>query len=537
MASHGPPPLEHDLRILVLDVGTTGTRAVLFDLSGAVYGMVYQEYQSHFLTPTTINHDPATWLDAVHQVIPAVLRQAQTDRNQVYAIAVTSQRATIVPVGATGQPLAPAILWQDKRTTQECADIEATVGGRAVYQTTGLRIDPYFSLPKLLWYQRHQPEVFAGAYRFLTVHDLVVHHLTGVFATDFTQASRTMLFDIHRLEWTQDLGRAVGLAQVPFPDAYATGTVVGGLSAAAAAHLGLPSGVPVVMAGGDQQCATVGLGVIQPGLAQVTIGTGAFIVTPAAKPVLDPEQRVLCSVSAVPGQWIIEAGVFAAGAVFRWMRDELSKDLTKLARTDGRDVYDLLDEEAAKSLPGAAGLLVLPHLAGSAAPYWDPNARGVIFNLALGHSRSHLFRATLEGIALEVNKNLTVIESLLRDNGVLEKSGSAAVLHEVRVSGGAVRSDLFNRIQADVYGRRVVPGRMAEASALGAAVLAAVAMGAYPNLQKAVETMTGVDVARAVEPDSAVTAVYGELMQVHENVYRALKNAGVYELAAKLAQD
>jgi len=516
-----------EARLLAIDVGTTGARAMLFDLHGIPHGMAYQEYRSHFLSPTIIDHDPATWLNAVDTVVPAVLQQTATPGESVAAIAVTSQRATIMPVDAKGNPLAPAILWQDKRTLEQCRQIEEAVGQAEIYARTGLRIDPYFSLPKLMWFREKRPDVFRQAYRFLTVHDLIINHLTGEFVTDWTQASRTMLFRVNEFRWDEELAERFGIDPARLPKALPPGTVAGTLTSAAAERLGLPKGVPVVMAGGDQQSAALGLGVTKPGYAQVITGTGSFVVAATAEPYRDSQARVLCSASAVAGAWIMEAGIFTSGSVYRWLRDELSTAEKVAAEWLGLDPYDLLNMEVAQSRPGAGGLVLLPHFAGSAAPYWNPLAKGVVFGLTLGHRRADLVRAVLEGIAIEVSKNLETIARLMSDQTELQ---------EIRVSGGAARSDLFNQIQADVYGRRVVPGKLEQSSALGAAILAATAVGVYPDVHAASEAMGSLDFSRVREPDPGRHELYQEMIALHDAIYRALKDAGVYEQAAAVAR-
>ncbi|SFU54663.1 FGGY-family carbohydrate kinase [Alicyclobacillus macrosporangiidus] len=498
--------------VLVLDIGTTGARAMLFDAAGQVGGFAYEEYQSLHRAPNVIDHDPVTWLDAVARTVPAALAAARVDGEDVAAVVVTSQRATVMPVDAAGQPLAPAVLWQDKRTRPQCERLAAVIGEEEVYRRTGLRIDPYFSLPKLMWFAEAHPDVYRAAYRFVTVHDLVVHHLTGVFATEYTQASRTMLLDVARLAWDEDLARAAGLPGVPLPeDVRPTGSVAGALTEAAAAQLGLRPGTPVVMAGGDQQCAAVGLGVVAPGLVKVTTGTGSFVVAPVAQPVFDPARRVLLSASALPGQWILEAGIFTTGAVLRWFRDQLGHAEVEAAQAAGADAYDLLTAEAAEAEPGAGGLVWLPHFAGSAAPHWDPEARGVVYGLTLAHTRKDLARAVLEGIAMEIGMNLAVMRTLVGGR-----------LAEVRVSGGMVRSELFNQIQADVYGCAVVPGRLEQATALGAAALAWTAVGVYPDAAEAARRMGGLDEPRRRQPDAGRHAFYRDRMRLHAAVYRAL---------------
>lgn len=535
----GAKTLSGTARLLAVDVGTTGARAMLFDVQGRPIGMAYQEYKSRFLAPSVIDHDPETWISAVDTVIPAVLQDTGVQGADVAGVAVTGQRATVMPVDKAGRPLAPAILWQDKRTLEECRIIEEAVGSEEIYARTGLRIDPYFSLPKLLWFKRHRPEAYRECFRFLTVHDLIVHHLTGEFVTDWTQASRTMLFRVNTFEWDGELAERVEFDIRRMPEALPPGSVAGGVSKAAAERLGLVAGTPVVVAGGDQQCAALGLAVTRPGLAKVTTGTGSFVVAPVAQPHRDPRARVLCSASAVANAWILEAGIFTSGSVYRWVRDQLSAAERTAADGMGLDAYDLLNLEAARSRPGADGMVVIPHFAGSAAPYWNPLARGVIFNVALGHSRGDLVRAVLEGIALEVNKNLSAIAALMAGaGGGAGQDGAGAragVFREIRVSGGAVRSDLFNQIQADVYGIPVVPGKLEQATALGAAILVSAAVGVYPDVHAAAEAMSTVDPSRTRQPDPKRHELYRELGALHDAVYRALSRAGIYEKAAEFA--
>ncbi len=511
--------------ILVLDVGTTGARAVLFDETGSLQGMSYREYHSRFGPEGVVDHNPETWRTAVFELVPQVLRQTGVSPNGVTAVAVTTQRATVFPVNREGEPLAWAMSWQDKRTLPECKVLTDRLGEGELYRVTGLRIDPYFSLPKLMWFQRHQPDVYHAAFRFVTVHDWVVQQLTGRFVTDWTQASRTQLFDITRREWAPELARAAGLPDVPLPEVMPPGSLAGGLTKNAALRLGLREGTPVVAAGGDQQAAAVGLGVIQPGWVQGVSGTGSFLVAPVLEPQGDDRHRVLCSVSAVPGQWILEAGILTTGAVYRWLRNMLQNGLSvgdvgvvgKSTTTLVDDPYVLLDELAAAAPVGAGGVLVLPHLAGSAAPYWDPKAQGVIVGLQLGTTAAHLARGVLEGVALEVGKNLQVMASLMSQK-----------LTEIRVSGGLTRSRLFNQIQADVYGLPVQPGRLEETSALGAAVLAAVAVGIYSDLSTAVAGMTGVLESQRAWPRPEEQRQYQKLLRRHDAVYRALADAGVF---------
>lgn len=517
--------------VLVLDVGTTGTRAALFDATGELCSLSYREYSSQYHSNGRIDHDPQTWWKAITEAVPEALERVHVKPNQVEAISVTSQRATILPVDHAGEPLTQAISWQDKRTLLECKTLSETIGPDAVFQTTGLRIDPYFSLPKILWFQKEQPRVYREKFLFLTVHDWIVFQLTGLFATEWTQASRTQLMDIRKKRWNVEFANEAGLRDVPFPDIYPTGTAIGGLSNQAAGVLHLIAGTPVVLAGGDQQCAAIGLSVVNQGDVKITTGTGSFVVSPVEEPVLDAKQRVLCSLSAIPNQWVLEAGIFTTGAVLRWWRNEIAKSaLIDLPQgSDSDEAYAVLTDLASTARAGSGGAILIPHFTGSAAPYWSALSTGVLFGLSPNRKFSELSRAILEGIALEINKNLEIIGEYIQP-----ASKSVVSMPAIRVTGGLTKSDLFNQIQADVFGYPVTPGKTDQATALGAATIAFVSLGAFPDIAAAAKVMCSAHTERTAYPNSANHLLYQRMQQLHHRIYTALADAGVYELAAKL---
>ncbi|CAM4245355.1 hypothetical protein L1N85_01840 [Paenibacillus alkaliterrae] len=511
---------EHAL-VLVMDIGTTGGRVILMDAKGESHGMAYREYRSIFHAPTVIDHDPTTWINAVVEGIQELKESHANVLQRVRAISITSQRATIMPVDADANPLTHAILWQDKRSIQESREIEARIGREEIYKRTGLKIDPYFSLPKIMWFQNNHPEIYRKASCFLTVHDFMVASLTGEFKTDWTQASRTMLFNINDFAWDRELADRMGIDLGKLPEAYPTGTVAGNVTEAAAVRFGLPVGLPVVMAGGDQQSAAIGLGAIRPGIVKVTTGTGSFVVAPIDHQIHNPEQKVVCSASAVPGKWVIEAGIFTTGSTYRWLRDFLG--------TDG--LYDELNAQAAMSTPGANGVLHIPHYAGSAAPYWNANASGVLFNLSLGTKKSDVVRAYLEGICYETKKNLRIIDSLLSADQDVDHIRLSAV----HVSGGLARFDWFNQIQADIYGIVVIPDRTEQATSLGAAIIAYTTLGFYSDLIEAHAAMGKLEMKRMKTTNRATKEVYEEMGELHHALYESLDRDDLYGRAKHMA--
>ncbi|WP_199615171.1 FGGY-family carbohydrate kinase [Paenibacillus alkalitolerans] len=506
--------------VLVLDIGTTGGRVFLFDSTGEIHGTAYREYTSIYHAANVTDHDPSTWIEAIREGIAELNGSEPEAMARVEAVSVTSQRATIVPVDAGGAALSTAVSWQDKRSVREAKEIEERIGAADIYSRTGLKIDPYFSLPKIMWFRNYKPDIYARASCFLTVHDFVVHALTGQFKTDWTQASRTMLFNINEFEWDREIAARMNIDLNKMPAAYPTGSIAGNVTNKAAARFGIREGLPVVMAGGDQQCAAVGLGAIRPGIVKVTTGTGSFVVAPIRHPVKSAEQKVVCSASAVPGDWVIEAGIFTTGSTYRWLRDFLVSDGS----------YDLLNEEAGKSAPGAGGILHIPHYAGSAAPYWNPNASGILFNLSLGTKKSDVVRAYLEGICFEVNKNLNIIDGLLAG----EKEPGHVKITAVHVSGGLVRFDLFNQIQADIYGLVVIPNKNEQATALGAAMIAFTSLGTFKDLHDAHEAMNQLDMRRMKTSDRSMREIYREMNGLHDAIHEALRKEGIYDRARNI---
>ena len=508
--------------ILCIDIGTTGCCTIVFNEKGHQMSKSYQEYQSIYLSSRWIDHDPKTWLQAVRKTVKEAVKKIEYDKNCISAVAVTSQRATFIPVDKNGKPLDNAILWQDKRAIEETKHLMNKYGQEKIYDITGLRVDPYFTLPKLLWLKKNKTEIYNNSYIFLSVQDYIIHYLTGKFKTDWTQASRTMLFNIDKLKWDKDFIKSVGIDFTKLPEAVPPGSIIGFVNRVVSEELNLPKGIPVIAAGGDQQCAAIGLGVIKAGMVEVNTGTGSFVLANSDKPVKDLNQRLICSASSIAGKWVLEAGIFTTGSIYRWFRDNFGEIEMETQRKSGIDAYKIMDSEAAKEPLGANGLLLIPHFAASAAPYWNPEARGILFGLSLGHKRSSIIRAILEGIAFEIQKNISIMESYNDE------------IKEVRISGGITKSELFNQIQADIYGKIVVKTECNEASALGAAVVAATTTGLYDNINSAVDNMVNLNNLSRKEPNIENYTAYKELSKIHDLLYWSLEEAGIYSKMNKI---
>jgi glycerol kinase len=502
--------------VAALDVGTTGTRCLIFDMKGVEIARSYQEWDSFYPSPVMVEQDAAAWWEAVRKTIFDAVKISKVNREDIISCAITNQRETIVPVDIMGNPLHRAIVWQDRRTAQECQIIRDKIGADKVYAKTGLTIDPYFSGSKILWIKNHKPEIYAKTHKFMLVHDFIAQKLTGKFVTDYSNASRTLLFDINTLKWSEDIASALELDLDKMPEAMPPGKEIGNVLSD---DTGFATSTKVIAGAGDQQCAALGVGVVKPGRVKCTTGTGSFILAYLDKPTFDPQKKVLCSCHAVPGKWVQEASIFTSGAVLRWARDNIGsgeKLSAYLQTIRGKEVdpYDLMTEMAKESPVGANGVITIPHFIGAGAPYWNPDARGVIFGAGLSTTTADLYRSVLEGVAMEVRTNIEVFSKL----GVNPA--------DLRITGGGSRSDLWNQIMADVLGIPCGRGELEESTAVGAAILASFGAGEYSDMEKAADEMA--QMTKTWTPNPTNKVKYDKLFELSGKIYHSLETAGAY---------
>ena len=497
--------------VAALDLGTTGCRTFIFDLAGTIIASDYQEWQSFYPSPSFVEQDANIWWHSIKTTIDRAIKKSGIDKTEIVSLSVTNQRETIVPVDIDGNPLYNALVWQDRRTVDQVEFIKSKIGINKIYETTGLTIDPYFSATKILWFKDEKPEIYQKTHKFLLVSDFIIHKLTGKFITDYSNASRTMLFDIKNLKYSEEIASEIEIDLDKMPDALESGVDIGEI---VSEETLFDKKTLVVTGAGDQQSAALGVGVVSPGKIKCTTGTGSFILAYLSQPKFDPEKRVLCSCHAVPGTWVQEASIFTTGAVLRWFRDQIG-NAECVAAQEGQDPYDLIIAEAEKSSIGANGLLLIPHFVGSGAPHWNPLARGIIFGLALGHERKDLYRAVLEGAAYEIRKNIEIFKEL----GIEPK--------ELMLTGGGSRSDFWNQIYADVLGITCVRNVIEESTSLGAAILAASGAGIFPDIAKAAENLCKVD--KKWVPNDERHKSYENLYNFSYEMYEYIKSKNLYQ--------
>lgn len=498
--------------IVTVDVGTMSLKTSVYDVKGFSLFESIKEYSAIYLPEGLVEQNPNDWKDALQYTLYNVGEFIRNRHIEITAITVTSQRASVIPVDEHGTPLHNAITWQDKRSQGVTAKLLEKMSLKDMYLKTGLRANPYFSLPKMIWIKENLPEIYAKTYKFLGVQDYVIHLLTKEFKTDVSQAARTMLMDITNFRWSSKMLEVSGIDKSKLCELLPPGGIAGNLTYEFKALLGLAEDVPVIIAGGDQQNAALALNILTEGKAEANTGTGSFVIAYSDKPVFDEQARVLCSASAVPGKWIVEAGIFNTGAIYRWWRNEF------FSAFGGN--YDLMNQEIAASPVGANGVMLIPHFEGSAAPYWNPFAKGLFFNLSLGTKRGDMSRAIFEGIAMEIAENLKLMEVV------------AGKIDTVSVAGGMTRSDLFNQIQADVYNKKIVNYFNSEATSLGALMSACVTLGIYSSYEEAFEYVVGSESTKMV-PSPEYHEKYVKLQKLKNDLYNAIHTSGIYETFMK----
>ncbi len=490
----GPPPY-----LLTVDLGTSVVKATLFSLGAPLPEAVAQgasEYPTDYPAPGWAEQDPEAWWGAA---LAAAGQLPEDLRRRVAGVGLSSHRGGIVPVDGALQPLSRCIIWMDRRSRSELEAMVEALGRERVHRVTGLVPDTEFSASKILWLRRHAPDVFRAARVYLQPRDYLYLRLTGSPATDYTLASRTMLLDIARRTWWEDGCGYVGVSPAAFPPVYSSTAAPHGVRPEAARALGIPSGVPVALGAGDRPCEVLGSGA---GDGRVMVSTGTTTNVSAASrgipDALDP--RVMCSLHALEGRYVVEQGLSASGSILRWVRDTLQ---------DGRVGYRELDQLASAVPAGSEGLVFLPFMMGARATRWDPHARGVWYGLTEAHGLGALVRSIMEGVAYEVRACLDLLE------------GMGLPQHEVVAVGGGARSRVWSQILADVAGRPVVVPRETDAASLGAALLAAAALGHLQDPER--EARRGNPAALVCSPDPAAGARYGVLRDLYDRLYEALR--------------
>jgi len=497
--------------LLGLDVGTTGAKALVINSLGSVIASSTTEYPTMSPAPLWSEQDPEDWWRASCQSFQKVLAIAKIAPDKIRGIGLTGQMHGLVLLDKSGKVLRPCIMWNDQRTMPQCEQMTCDIGFERLLELTGNAMLPGFTAPKILWVKENEPEVFGIIAHILLPKDYIRFRLTGEFATDMSDASGMSLLDVGNRRWSSELIQYLQLSLDWLPQLYESPEITGTISQMASATTGLKVGTPVVAGSGDQAAGAVGCGAVQPGILSVVLGTSGVVFAHAPKWCYEKEGKLHAFCHAVPGAWHFMGVTLSAAGSLRWYRDTFCQEEIATAARNNEDEYKLMTKPAKKVAFGSDGLLFLPYLSGERTPYPDPEARGVFFGMTNRHSKAHFTRAVLEGVAFSLRDCL----GLIQENQI--------PIEQIRVTGGGSKSALWCDILANILNKDLVTVSSADGAPYGAALLAGVGTGFFPDVVTACNRT--IKIMSRSTPQREISRLYDDYYGVYQQLYPALKNS------------
>ena len=498
--------------LIGVDFGGSSSKATLLGEDGRVYATAVREYPTYYPRNGWAEQDPNDWWDAVRHGVSQVLRDSAIQPSDIKGIGISGQMHSLVMLDENNQVLRPAILWCDGRTAKECEEIHERVGKERLIELTANPALTGFTAGKILWVRKHEPEIYAKCRHILLPKDYLRYKLTGEFATEVSDASGMNLLDVAHRCWSREVLDKLDIDPALLGKLYESVDLTGTVTAAAAAAAGLAPGTPVAGGAGDNAAAAVGTGVVRSGRAFVTLGTSGVVFAHADQVSIDPSGRVHTFCAAVPGAWTVMSCTLAAGLSLQWFRNQFCAEERRQAEAEGVDPYDIMTREASRSPIGANRLLYLPYLMGERSPLLDEKARGAFIGLSAMHGRGDLIRAVMEGVSYSQRQCLDI----LREMGVAPD--------HIMACGGGGRSPFWRQMLADVLGCTVQTAKAAqEGPALGAAILAGVCAGVYPDVPTACDAIVHPD--QSCASNSGDSARYEPFYRLYTELYPALRDS------------
>ncbi len=492
-----------------VDIGTSGTKTVLFDGMGKVITSATVEYPMYQPHNGYAEQMPQDWDNAVMQTLAAVMQQSGVDKEEVKGIGLSGQMHGLVMLDENNAVIRPSIIWCDQRTAAECEEITQKVGAERLIAITANPALTGFTASKILWVRNHEPENYEKCRHILLPKDYIRFRLTGEYATEVSDASGMQLLDIPNRCWSDEVLEKLNIDKAMLGKVYESPDITGYVTAEVAARTGLKEGTPVVGGAGDNAAAAIGTGVAEDGKAFTTIGTSGVVFAHSSNISIDPKGRVHTFCCAVPGCWHVMGVTQGAGLSLKWFRDNFCDAEKQTAKSMGVDEYYLMDKEAEQSPIGANRLLYLPYLMGERTPHLDANARGVFFGLSAMHQKRDMLRAVMEGVTYSLRDCLEVFREM------------NITVDDMMACGGGGSSPLWRQMLADLYGCPIQTLASKEGPALGVAILAMVGTGYYPTVADACKAI--IKTNQTCNPNADAMAVYESYYRLYRRIYPALQ--------------
>jgi len=495
--------------LLGIDVGTSGTKTVLFDEEGNTVASAVGEYPLYQPNIGWAEQDPEDWWRATYTTINSVLLKSGVNPSEVKGIGLSGQMHGAVLLDKDYNVLRKAIIWCDQRSSAECDQITSIIGKERLIEITANPALTGFTASKVMWVKNNEPHIFEKIKKILLPKDYIRFKLTGEFATEVSDASGMQFMDIPARKWSDEVLDKLGIDKSWLGELYESQEVSGKVNKQAAELTGLKEGTPVVGGGGDQAAGAVGNGIVKPGVISSTIGTSGVVFAYTDKVSIDPKGRVHTFCHAVPNTWHVMGVTQGAGLSLKWFRDNFCIEEKRVAEQMDIDPYVLMDQEAEKVEAGCNGLLYLPYMMGERTTHLDPNAKGVFFGLSAKHEKRDMIRAVMEGVVYSLRDCLEIIKEMGVD------------VSEVRASGGGGKSRLWRQMQADVFGTDITTINSSEGPALGAALLAGVGVGVYESVPQACDAVIKVKSRQSADP--SLNERYSKFYKIYKQLYISLK--------------
>ncbi|HHT47865.1 MAG TPA: FGGY-family carbohydrate kinase [Firmicutes bacterium] len=495
--------------LLGIDSGTSGCKLTVFDFAGRVVAAAAGKYHTDYSGAGYAEQDAIAWWKTICQELHYLIEGQKVDPRAIAAIGIDGISWVCLPVDQKGVPLRKAMIWLDRRAEKQAAWLRQTLGEQELIQLSGNPVDPAYITPKILWLRENEPEVYARTAKFLQSNAFLVYKLTGVLSQDYSQAYGFHFFEMAKGVWNEEMAEQMGIALDLMAPLFHCHEIVGTVSSKAAAETGLVTGIPVVAGGLDAACCALGAGVVKPGQTQEQGGQAGGMSILVDQPLIHP--KLILGYHVLPDLWLLQGGTVGGGGTLNWFNQQFGAYEQRIGKDHNKNPFALMSEEAALIKPGADGLIFLPYMAGERSPIWNSKARGVFFGLSYDKTRAHLIRAMMEGVGFSLLHNLKTAEEV-----------NAYVMELISV-GGAANSRVWTQIKADITGKTIHVPLSDQATTLGAALLAGVGVGVYPNFTDAVEKT--VQIQRTHHPVLENHAIYDRFYQLYLELYQKLRDS------------